>query len=32
MWQAFLDGRPQTSWSRVWVLVVLEDWLERNGL
>jgi asparagine synthase (glutamine-hydrolysing) len=31
MWDAFLDNRPQTSWSRVWVLVVLEDWLERNG-
>jgi len=31
MWEAFLDNRPQTSWSRVWVLIVLEDWLERNG-
>jgi asparagine synthase (glutamine-hydrolysing) len=32
MWQAFVDGRPQTSWSRVWVLVVFEEWLDRNGL
>jgi asparagine synthase (glutamine-hydrolysing) len=32
MWEAFVDGRPQTSWSRVWTLVVLEEWLERNGL
>jgi asparagine synthase (glutamine-hydrolysing) len=31
MWEAFLDNRPNTSWSRVWTLVVLEDWLERNG-
>ncbi len=30
-WEAFLDHRPQTSWSRVWTLVVLEEWLERNG-
>jgi asparagine synthase (glutamine-hydrolysing) len=31
MWQDFLDDRPQTSWSRVWLLVVLEEWLERNA-
>jgi asparagine synthase (glutamine-hydrolysing) len=32
MWDAFVDCRPQLSWSRLWVLVVLEEWLERNGL
>jgi asparagine synthase (glutamine-hydrolysing) len=32
LWDNFLDDRPQTSWSRVWILVVLEEWLERNGL
>jgi asparagine synthase (glutamine-hydrolysing) len=32
MWDTFLENRPQTSWSRVWILVVLEEWLERNGL
>jgi asparagine synthase (glutamine-hydrolysing) len=32
VWNDFLDDRPQTSWSRVWILVVLEEWLERNGL
>jgi asparagine synthase (glutamine-hydrolysing) len=31
-WDAFIENRPQTSWSRVWLLVVLEEWLERNGL
>jgi asparagine synthase (glutamine-hydrolysing) len=31
LWTAFLDRRPEVSWSRVWVLVVLEDWLEHNG-
>jgi asparagine synthase (glutamine-hydrolysing) len=32
MWDTFLENQPQTSWSRVWILVVLEEWLERNGL
>jgi asparagine synthase (glutamine-hydrolysing) len=31
LWSAFLNGRRDASWSRLWVLVVLEDWLERNG-
>jgi asparagine synthase (glutamine-hydrolysing) len=32
LWRAFLDGRGDVSWSRLWVLVVVEDWLERNGV
>jgi asparagine synthase (glutamine-hydrolysing) len=32
LWQSYLDGRASVSWSRLWVLVVLEDWLERNGI
>jgi len=32
LWRSFLDGRPQASWSRLCVLIVLEEWLERNGL
>lgn len=32
LWQSFQDGRANVSWSRLWVLVVLEDWLERNGV
>lgn len=31
LWSAFLSGRGDASWSRLWVLVVLEEWLERNG-
>jgi len=32
LWTGFLDRHPAVSWSRVWILVVLEAWLERNGL
>jgi asparagine synthase (glutamine-hydrolysing) len=32
LWQAFLDGRSDVSWSRLWILVVLEEWLERSGV
>jgi asparagine synthase (glutamine-hydrolysing) len=32
LWQAFLAGRSDVSWSRLWILVVLEEWLERNGV
>ncbi|HZS48531.1 MAG TPA: asparagine synthase C-terminal domain-containing protein, partial [Blastocatellia bacterium] len=32
MWNAFLSGSQDVSWSRLWVLVVLEDWMERNGV
>ncbi len=31
-WQRFLARDPRINWSRVWSLVVLEDWLERNGI
>jgi len=30
LWTGFLQGRPGTSWSRLWLLVVLEEWLSRN--
>jgi len=32
LWRDFLDGRRNVSWSRLWVLVVLEEWLERNNV
>jgi asparagine synthase (glutamine-hydrolysing) len=32
LWQSFLAGRSDVSWSRLWILVVLEDWLERNRI
>lgn len=30
LWTTFLSGKNDNLWSRIWVLVVLEDWLERN--
>lgn len=32
LWDAFLKGDPRYTWSRVWHLVVLADWLEKNGI
>jgi asparagine synthase (glutamine-hydrolysing) len=32
LWQSFLSGRVDVSWSRLWVLVVLEEWLSANGI
>jgi len=32
LWRAFLGGQGDGLWSRVWILVVLEEWLERNGV
>lgn len=31
LWQSFVDGRPTVSWSRLWTLVALSAWAERNG-
>ncbi|MBX7223619.1 MAG: asparagine synthase (glutamine-hydrolyzing), partial [Blastocatellia bacterium] len=30
MWLDFLAGSREVSWSRLWVLVVLSEWIERN--
>jgi asparagine synthase (glutamine-hydrolysing) len=30
LWQGFLSGKNDNLWSRVWIFVVLEDWLQRN--
>ncbi len=32
LWQRFLERRPDVSWSRLWVLVTLEEWLERHQI
>lgn len=32
LWNAFLKGDPRVNWSRVWILVVLENWLEENDI
>lgn len=31
-WNSFLNGDKRITWSRVWYLVVLEDWLQRNKI
>jgi asparagine synthase (glutamine-hydrolysing) len=32
LWQRFLAGDKRVTWSRVWYLVVLADWIQRNGI
>jgi asparagine synthase (glutamine-hydrolysing) len=31
LWKSFLSGGKDVSWSRIWVMVVLDAWLDRNG-
>lgn len=31
-WQQFLTGNKQVTWSRIWPLVVLGDWIKHNGI
>ncbi|ARK11357.1 asparagine synthase (glutamine-hydrolyzing) [Fibrella sp. ES10-3-2-2] len=31
-YQHFLRGEPGTSWNQIWLLVVLDDWLDRNDI
>jgi asparagine synthase (glutamine-hydrolysing) len=30
LWQSFINGSREVSWSRLWVLIVLEEWLEQH--
>ncbi|MFN6039611.1 MAG: asparagine synthase (glutamine-hydrolyzing), partial [Bacteroidota bacterium] len=32
LWQRFLKGDNEITWSRIWHLVVLGNWLHRNGI
>ena len=32
LWKAFLQDNPRVTWSRIWHLVVLENWLQENGV
>lgn len=32
LWERFLKGDPAVTWSRVWMLVVLEEWMQANGI
>ncbi|SRR6266540_1115532 len=30
LWRSFINGSREVSWSRIWILVALEEWLEQN--
>jgi asparagine synthase (glutamine-hydrolysing) len=32
LWNNFLTDDPKVTWSRIWPLVVLSHWLEKNGI
>lgn len=32
LWDRFLNDDPRTTWSRVWYLIVLENWLQENKI
>lgn len=32
LWNSFLADDPRITWSRIWYLVVLENWLSENGI
>lgn len=32
LWQRFLRNDRSVTWYRIWTLVALEDWIERNGI
>ena len=32
LWQNFQQGNPSIKWSHLWSLVVLDEWLENNGI
>jgi asparagine synthase (glutamine-hydrolysing) len=32
LWEDFLQNNPRVTWSRIWYLVVLENWLQENKI
>jgi asparagine synthase (glutamine-hydrolysing) len=32
LWKRFLADDPRVTWSRLWYLIVLENWLQENGI
>ena len=30
LWKKFMNNNPQVTWARVWIFVVLEEWLRNN--
>lgn len=31
-WQDFVDGKSNIRWADMWILIVLENWLQANGI
>jgi asparagine synthase (glutamine-hydrolysing) len=31
-WNLFLNGSPAITWSRIWILVVLSNWMQQNNV
>ena len=31
-WQAFQDGKKTDSWARLWIFIVLEDYIQKFNL
>jgi asparagine synthase (glutamine-hydrolysing) len=32
LWNRFLNNDKEINWSRIWLLVVLEDWMQNNEI
>ena len=32
LWEDFINNKPTISWSRIWMLVVLENWMQENNI
>ena len=32
LWEGFLNDDPRITWSRIWHLVVLENWMQQNNI
>ena len=32
LWESFLKNSPLVAWSKVWHIIVLEDWMKRNNI
>jgi hypothetical protein len=30
-WKQFLSGHPDIRWQEIWLFVVLDYWMEKNG-
>lgn len=32
LWKSFLNNNKRVTWSRIWPLVILGDWMKKNGI